>query len=680
MAGVVRHLRIIACTCLALCVLVVLWSGGGNDQTSLDTHGTGVFSAADSDVGPPIVMLQTQTFAMQKQMQRAANESKLSKNHPCDLQCYVNDNLVPTSGVGFKPLILIGDEWSRRQMFHDIPSMMNSCCDVLLRDFVTSRPYDSALWLTNNGFQVREFAAPPSAVFALSIFQRVEAPACGGVLLVRRKDLSIDPTKRMATALSDTQEVEHFVTELLHFGLDDFRIRLVGPAILSSTVLCVQKNVYVMPFGGLTSGRYFIEAEHLYENGNAFDQTTRDTIPMVRASLLHVVENKGSRGEIAGAQHHNPLFNLYHVQHLELGKTIRKSKFRSSKHFTWDQFTYQSNESVLVPEVQEAPQCSARLQSPACSCRNQFAVACPINEWMRPLGQWYLSHYNTTFPRHLSVDAMRTMRYHHVHFERSDPQAVYRYRLLRSAFPSPLNGFSPGVFSATLSPLKKANSIRIAFVGDSHLRVTFTHFRNYLASTGNCPLEDHMVKSMSGKTCIFSNTIEVDYRNDVLLEAFLQSKDFVADVLVLGMGSWALGGQGTDPVAISRAAPDFGRWKLSKYESFMKAVAQRLNAMLKQRPDAVVVWMTIPAYPLNTRRFSKLKGEHRSNPRIFAFNAVARQVLQTFIEVDRRCRVRIVDSFDVTYPVMHLSLDHNHFTTYPQDAILHLLLNAVVTF
>ena len=167
------------------------------------------------------------------------------------------------------------------------------------------------------------------------------------------------------------------------------------------------------------------------------------------------------------------------------------------------------------------------------------------------------------------------------------------------------------------------------------------------------------------------------------------------DAIVLGMGSWAIGGQNPPDPKAPAPPEDYGRWPLKKYAAAICLVRRRiLDVVGKQaepRKLRRVVWTHMPAYPHNTRRYAKLKGEYRTNPRIQLWNTLAEELLlsgQSDVvncslgsapAVDVRKLLRFVDAFAVTYPLMHLSVDHNHFTTYPQDAVLHMLLNSLLS-
>lgn len=596
---------------------------------------------------------------------------------------------LPSFGDGFHLWDIFGEDWETRQFSRSQPALLRGGPGAA-----------SIRWCGNDhlphGVHKRPSIQSPDAHFSVDFI--ATSDGCSGVICIRRSAKLSTPRLRH----DEDNAVSTLIQRVLRFGPDDFRIRLVGSEVVSHLVHFLNNSDYAFPFDLSQHGSYHFEAEHIYEHFLAFDEVLDGTIPMTRIHLLPTVEKKGSLGEIEGVQHHFPKFNLFHVHAIgdPSTKYLRKSKFRATKHCTWDQFTFRSDiGGTCSPQGSIKAHASQSDGTNACEAAASggcFTLQCwkargEISRRLserRSLGQWVLSHHNQTFPRSASPSQMQQWPLHHVHFERTDPQAIYEYRLFQDTCSSPLVGFSPSGFTARVADTFAGVTPHIAFVGDSHLRVTFTHLRNFLLSNTTCPLEDHMVKSMSSRLCKLSlqdhQRITMSLHNDVLLEDFITSsaKDILADVIpsviVLGMGSWALGGKGVDPTSVSRAPADYGRWSLSKYKQVVLQVCAVLVELMQQRPWLRVVWMTIPAYPPNTRRFAKLKGEHRTNPRIYSFNEAAMDAFSSCVTGDLAHRFRVVDTFDITYPMMHLSLDHNHHTTYAQDAVLQVLLNAML--
>lgn len=595
--------------------------------------------------------------------------------YPAILSCSSGDHPLPVTGEGFHPLDFFGEPWHKRQF--------TSSQDPLFRDLRTSHRIE----LCNSGVGSSGFRTTvlPSVSPSFSLHIVSRGNGCGGVLCIKRASAGASPSLARKLRLDPGNHNQQFLAHSLRLGPDDFRVRLVGNDVVSH--LMVHTSVadsYALPFELTQKGSFHIEAEHLYENFLALDETFEGTIPMVRLHVLPTTEQKGGYGEIEGAQHHFPKFNLFHVHETNnpATKYLRKSKFRASKLFTWDQFTFRSDHGG---SCQTPANSTGSSYAPCTESENCFSLRCrqATRSLLRTKGQWVLSHHNVSFPQTTDSSKMRQWPLHHVHFERSAPQAVYRYQLFHDICPRQLFGFSPNGFSCAMGASKSIAS-RIAFIGDSHLRVTYTHLRNFLVSNTTCPLEDHMVKSMSSRICKFSSAalgcqMQLSIHHDVLLENFIsRSPKLDADAIVIGFGSWALGGKGSDPAALAKAPADFGQWPLTKYKAVVGEICAVVVQHLKQSRTLRVVWMTVPAYPPNTRRFAKLKGEHRTNPRIFAFNEAAEIVFASCVPQEFQARFRIVDTFDVTYPMMHLSLDHNHHTTYAQDAIIQLLMNALV--
>lgn len=647
-----------------------------------------------------LVLITWNLIDRQHQIREADNSAALSlpqhtleviskKHLVCTdlLYCASSGRAIPLSGNGFHQLDVFGEEWSQRQFVrHQVP---------LNRRLLDMTRLDLCAATTSPQGEYRVITTIPSNSLAFSLQLVSTQDGCSGVLCLKR--LTPGPSQALAKKLQQpSEESLAFLTNGLKFGPDDFRLRLVGGDVVSHLVYhLASSDSYAFPFDIVHPGPFHVELEHMYENFLALDETFDGTIPMVRSHVLATVEQKGPYGEIEGAQHHFPKFNLYHMQATDnpTSKILRKSKFRASKLFTWDQFTFRSNHGGYCKNASMLSGSSVDAQLQMTGVGDCFSLAHQINLRLgspklirRAQGQWTFSRHNSTFPKDFGLHEMRKSPEHHTHFERTDPQAIFEYRLFRDVCPIPLIGFTLNEFAQRVTSRIGNKSFRIALFGDSHLRVTYTHLRNFLVSNTTCPLEDHMVKSMSSRMCTYTPTpraqpIVLSMEHDVLLENFIAQTsqlDHSIDVAVLGFGSWALGGKGSDPSALAKAPADFGRWSLFKYKSTVEAICRVIVRFLHRSPTKRVVWASIPAYPPNTRRFAKLKGEHRTNPRIYAFNEAAFAVFAAGVPQELRAQFRIVDTFDVTYPMMHLSLDHNHHTSYAQDAILQILLNSLV--
>lgn len=425
-------------------------------------------------------------------------------------------------------------------------------------------------------------------------------------------------------------------------GPDAYRLRIVGESeIVLPVPLHQGKCVYRHRYHLMAPGKFHLEGELWYRNYKQYDEFTTEAIPMVRAPVFKRSERRGERGAIEGAQHHDAELNLYAYNDPVLGKMIRKGKFRASKNFVWDQFTLASRQVQGECNPDSSSSSSSKKeflsQSAPVRCRGSDVVE----------GRW-----RNDPPGALAPELPPERAY--THFERSNPRALY--------------AFVPvGCYWKGFSQEEAAECVRgkkVGFIGDSHNRVSFVHLLNLLARPQ--PPQDHGVKQMGTRRETLENgSIQMDFFNDVLMENIhtLLVRDRY-DIIVAGLGSWAVGGQGKDaPVG---TPSDFGRWSLAKYSRHVESVMShfaRLNAKK-------VIWIGIPAYPPNQRTFAKLKGEYRNNPRLELFNTVAYRIAKKY-------NISIVDAFGISLPMVHLSLDHNHFVTYVQDAILHSLLNVM---
>jgi hypothetical protein len=553
----------------------------------------------------------------------------------------------------FENLRLIGIPWTERQFTADVPCFH---LDTFARREKLSKiahydaeNFETTVLLSSDGCDGR-------LVF---LFREVMGSAISRLRLRLRDDV-------------DRSRIEKLLLERLCVPSESFRIRIVGPQIdsyLSPKCLVAgseSTNRFEYNFSLALPGVYHIEGEWMYSDFSSLDEKLKTTIPMIRKNILPVTEEKGKFGELSDALHHDPRLNLYHQHHPEEGRSIRKSKFRSSKLFVWDQYTPRSNVSFSCSRT--SPR-AADLVLNRCFTVSEF-------QSRKMSGRWVTEKF-------VAEEANWGLRHPlaHTHIERSNPSAIYFYRPLATWCPQGLRSMNPAKFNAWIRSRFNRNNVVIAFVGDSHLRVSFVHLKNFFAAP--CQLEDHRVKALSGRHCRFSaggdNTTSLIYVNDVLLQEFSRHSAVwaTADVIVLGMGSWALGGAGSDPTNAARAPENYGRWSAAEYARHIRMVGSSIQSFLREKSTRLVVWMTIPAYPHNGRRFARLKGEHRTNPKIDVFNRIAGDALASAVDGEESDRLILVDQFDVTYPVMHLSLDHNHHTTYAQDAILHLLLNAI---
>eukprot|EP00755_Sulcionema_specki_P036129 Sspe_Gene.22173::Locus_8389_Transcript_3_3_Confidence_0.714_Length_2043::g.22173::m.22173 len=431
------------------------------------------------------------------------------------------------------------------------------------------------------------------------------------------------PTKALGKATTEASYAAWLeaVGPLVH------RIRLIGPEVVLPVPRHEGRCRYRHLFHVNLPGVYRIEGEELYRDFRAFDEITPDTPPLTRIPLLDLNETRTKEKVIAGAQHHDPKKNLWAWSDPVLGRELRRSRFRSSKFFIWDQFTLQAKQTIT---------CS--VSSPPTSLPPCGPSTPPAS------GRWV----HTGRARPLPPPPAFT------HFERSSPLNLYTW--------IPFNCKLPAVTQR--DALKCFEGRRVVFTGDSHNRVTYTHLANFLRRPD--PPLDPEVKMMNGRSLVVGMNTSLDLLNDVLMEKHsLGRLSQQYDVVVAGFGSWALGGGGKDQQG--RVKEDFGRWKRSQYISAVERIAKSAAEGMKGRRAARVVWLTVPAYPINQRRFAKMKGEYRTNPRLEKFNRDAAAVLTKY-------NITVVDTFSPSHPMVHLSIDHNHHIGYVQDAILHSLL------
>ena len=440
-------------------------------------------------------------------------------------------------------------------------------------------------------------------------------------------------------------------------GASSFKVRLVGEREVVSLAPSAapydggdgRKETfgcfYVFPFEVCAGEAYRVEAEVLYEHYEAFNEAAPDTPPLVRRHLLPVAESRDNKGKvIAGAQHHDPAKNLWHFDPANdpaAAKLLRSSRFRTSKAYVWDQFTlaarYVFNSSDL--DAAAAP-AVPRLGLPACKGCGGGLIP---GRWTR-VG---------SAPQPSSDEAA------HTHFERFFPRALYGY--------APLGCALRAVSEERARECLRGK--RVAFTGDSHQRVTFTFLANLLIGRHNAthPPLDPEVKRMDGVSLHgVGHGTSLLLKNDIYLAKHdLRRLAEQHDVVVAGFGSWALGGGGKDPKG--KVLEDVGRWRNAAYAAAVEERVARLAA--GKTKGNRLVWSTMPAYPINQRRFAKLKGEYRTNPRIELFNEAAVEA------AGRHAGVDVLDSFSPSLPMAHLSLDHNHHVGVVQHAIVHHLLN-----
>ena len=240
----------------------------------------------------------------------------------------------------------------------------------------------------------------------------------------------------------------------------------------------------------------------------------------------------------------------------------------------------------------------------------------------------------------------------HTHFERYYPKRQYQWSPNHCSLPK----FTPQTVRKCLS------GKTLVFTGDSHMRVLFTYITNLLVEDEGSYM-DPEVKRMDGLTVTNGNNTTIRLINDIYLERHSLAKlseDY--DVVVAGFGSWCLGGGGKNPDG--RVIEDVGRWSYKRYTSRVEHLAKDWSGKSSK------VWVNIPAYPPNQRRFSKLKGEYRTTPRIQFFNTAAETSMLSH-------NIPIVDIFSPSQAMIHTSLDHNHFLGYVQDAAVHQFLNLI---
>ena len=307
---------------------------------------------------------------------------------------------------------------------------------------------------------------------------------CEGCIFFSRKDhRSVFDLGALKQRMRDGSSGAYVAAS--HFGPDTFYLRIVGPEVVAKHPLFhtdgaswdfgtgVETPIhYSLPFQLLSSGTYYLEGEQLYEHFDAFHERTKTHINLMRSPLFPLVERRGKYGEIVGADLHHPKFNRYRLHNDTLGKYLRSSKYRSSKYYTWDEYTFASSVHF------------------ECSLRRAGQIVAPL--WAGESGRWQ---------QRGTANAPASREDAHTHFERTRPLVLYDYHPAQWSNAAVLSGFptdESNTFAERISPRTPASSAyRIGFFGDSHLRVTYVHFRNYLAYPC-APPEDHGTKSMSG--------------------------------------------------------------------------------------------------------------------------------------------------------------------------------------
>eukprot|EP01064_Diplonema_japonicum_P009148 TRINITY_DN1660_c0_g1_i2.p1 TRINITY_DN1660_c0_g1~~TRINITY_DN1660_c0_g1_i2.p1 ORF type:complete len:574 (+),score=72.26 TRINITY_DN1660_c0_g1_i2:43-1722(+) len=420
------------------------------------------------------------------------------------------------------------------------------------------------------------------------------------------------------------------IEKLKKTGPSSLRIRLIGPSIILPKILYHEKPCEYTAQFVLPSGVYRIEAEVWYENHKAFDEMSTTTPVMARLQLLRTNESRrGTKGRvIEGAEHPDPEKNIWHYNHPIHGKVLKSGSFRSSKNYIWDQFTLVAVHRLTCTRDDKAQ----KVKKPAKPCRSGLRYLDGGSKWV-----------STAVAPTLPPEKQFT------HFERFNITQLFTWR--------PAGCYLPKIdYEKAAECLKNR---RVAFIGDSHNRVTYVKMVNFLS-----PNETEMdpgVKLMNGIAKVVGKNTTLDLYNDIYLEKYKMSdlgKKY--DTVAAGFGSWALGGGGKD--AQQKEILNVGRWSFKKYSNAVSRVASELSTV------RFPIWMSMPAYPPNQRRFAKLKGEYRTNPRIALFNDETARVMVSK-------NISFVDTFAPSIPLIHLSPDHNHHVGYVQDAILHELLS-----
>ena len=105
-------------------------------------------------------------------------------------------------------------------------------------------------------------------------------------------------------------------------------------------------------------------------------------------------------------------------------------------------------------------------------------------------------------------------------------------------------------------------------------------------------------------------------------------------------------------------------WTFAAFQAVVKG-------FLGLAAQSKVVWLTTPAMPPRNDGWVKSKRDWRNSHRFAMMNAWALSLVRSHPSA------KVVDYFGVTYPMLWTSKDLAHFMTFPQDAVVDLLLHTL---
>eukprot|EP00667_Euglena_gracilis_P009748 EG_transcript_9905 len=223
---------------------------------------------------------------------------------------------------------------------------------------------------------------------------------------------------------------------------------------------------------------------------------------------------------------------------------------------------------------------------------------------------------------------------------------------------------------------------RLLFAGDSQLRATFIAFLTRVYRSIHDREQVLPLFSRHDDTRFEVNGVQLDFIVDQFLyraaEALATRQRRTANFTALQQalaGSaprwWGVHADQKWPAArpydwvvvcVGQHFAANSHWPLAAFQRVVQG-------FLEIARGVPLIWLTIPAFPLRNDMWVKSNRDWRNSHRFAVMNEWLRGVAR------RYPTVRLVDYFGPTYPMLWTSRDLAHFHTFPQDAVVDILLH-----
>lgn len=488
-----------------------------------------------------------------------------------------------------------------------------------------------------------------------------------------RLTIFVDPTTCAGRRLSDNATFSSQLRD--RFGPLLLRLRLESPdrALLlrprfdpprlgrnCSYVYDLAHPLLLAAHGGRTTAHFRLALEVLYDAFHAVDETQNIWPPLLKASVLEVVD---------------PMtFNTaYHLQQCTVPSQYiwrtdnggtRGSVVREPQLQPW---TTTGSLQGPPPEDVAAP---SNVVVPTSSpiCDGGVPSSGPVETPAYPTGYWAVRR-----PADGSATALITTRVRVRKLRREPilflwaPQIDRDWRWVPQGCRrnAKLFGDVGGPSTALVSTLRGK---RIAIGGDSQLRALFFGMVNVLSGwEGRCVRNITSVESEPAG-CI--HNVKGSHRKSISMGtggATVQV-DFVDDLFLDRLGSSRYDGYDAVIVGFAQHPASKEHWTMDRYRA---SVANKLpHLQRRMQKKSLPIWYAAPQYPYTTQGFPVAVKDWRTDARLMLFNEAA-------MEIMRGAGIPTIDAFSITTSMSHTSPDQAHFSNFVSAELVRMTLEVI---